>query len=586
MSLDRHLDVLEDHDLIRLAQDEPELEYLFRHALVQEAAYDSLLRQERRQLHRAVGQVLEELYPARREELAATLAHHFFQAGDDQQALKYFALAGDVAYRQYAVAEAATHYARALEIARRLGGEPPHTSLQHLYTHLGQALELNARYDQALDTYAEMEDLAHARGDRALELAAVLERARVHSTPNPAHDPDQGRALAARALVLAGQLGDRAAEARIHWIIMLNWPTSDLVESLAHGEQSLALARELDLREQLAYTLQDMHRVCGNLGQTERAHESLAEARGLWRELGNLPMLSDCLNSTADMLFAEGDYDQALAFATEALELSTSIGNQWNLSFAQGIASRVYRERGLMDQAFQSMQESIAASERAGLMIMNGRTRLDLALTYGLIGAASERARRIIDQVHAALGEIDALFNTYYRVVALAFLAQLEVRIGNLDAAQESLRQLKGHTSSASLQARAELTLAQGDPTGAIAFLDQLMSRGQEQYRTSILADAWTLRGRALLAQGDLEAAEQALHEALVRSRTLMARHKLWRILHALSDLESRRGDPAAAADYRRQAQEVVEFIARHISAPDLRASFLDMPEVRAVRES
>ena len=57
------LDTLESKGLIRLAAIDPELEYLFRHALVQDAAYESLLKQERRALHRQVGEALEQLYP-------------------------------------------------------------------------------------------------------------------------------------------------------------------------------------------------------------------------------------------------------------------------------------------------------------------------------------------------------------------------------------------------------------------------------------------------------------------------------------------------------------------------------------------
>ncbi len=63
MTLVSQLTTLEFAGLIRLAQVQPELEYVFRHALVQEAAYASLLRQDRRDLHRAVGETLERLYP-------------------------------------------------------------------------------------------------------------------------------------------------------------------------------------------------------------------------------------------------------------------------------------------------------------------------------------------------------------------------------------------------------------------------------------------------------------------------------------------------------------------------------------------
>src|SRR5215813_7132866 len=86
-SPDVQLETLEAKGLIKLATLRPELEYLFRHALVQDAAYGSLLKQERRELHGLVGEALEELFPDRRDELAPVLAMHYEQAGETDRAI-------------------------------------------------------------------------------------------------------------------------------------------------------------------------------------------------------------------------------------------------------------------------------------------------------------------------------------------------------------------------------------------------------------------------------------------------------------------------------------------------------------------
>ena len=87
MTSESQVATLEAKGLIRLATVQPEIEYLFRHALVQDAAYGSLLKQERKGLHAQVGEALEDLYPERREELAAVLAMHFEQAGETDKAI-------------------------------------------------------------------------------------------------------------------------------------------------------------------------------------------------------------------------------------------------------------------------------------------------------------------------------------------------------------------------------------------------------------------------------------------------------------------------------------------------------------------
>ena len=110
------LDTLEAKGLIELAASRPELEYLFRHWLVQDAAYESLLKQERRQLHRLVGEALEVLYPDRRSELAGVLAMHFEQAGDTDRALEYLATAGRFALERNAITEAYSAFDRAAKL--------------------------------------------------------------------------------------------------------------------------------------------------------------------------------------------------------------------------------------------------------------------------------------------------------------------------------------------------------------------------------------------------------------------------------------------------------------------------------------
>jgi DNA-binding SARP family transcriptional activator/tetratricopeptide (TPR) repeat protein len=91
--------------------------YRFRHALIQDAAYKGLLREERRQLHGKVAWALEESWHDRREEIAALLGHHFAAAGEVDRAGYYFELAGDRAATVFANEEAVTSYRAALSLA-------------------------------------------------------------------------------------------------------------------------------------------------------------------------------------------------------------------------------------------------------------------------------------------------------------------------------------------------------------------------------------------------------------------------------------------------------------------------------------
>lgn len=113
MSAQNELGTLEASGLVQVAALEPELEYLFRHALVQDAAYSSLLKQDRRTLHRLAAESLLVLYPDRHRELAAVVALHFERAGDPAAAAEYLVIAGDHALERFANREAFAFYERA-----------------------------------------------------------------------------------------------------------------------------------------------------------------------------------------------------------------------------------------------------------------------------------------------------------------------------------------------------------------------------------------------------------------------------------------------------------------------------------------
>ncbi len=107
--LDAQIQYLKEVSLIEALLNE----YAFRHVLIQEAAYESILLKKRAELHRRIGEIMEGIHAERIEEFAPLLAYHFHSAGDERS-LKYDILAGEKSARLYANAEAAAHFSRAL----------------------------------------------------------------------------------------------------------------------------------------------------------------------------------------------------------------------------------------------------------------------------------------------------------------------------------------------------------------------------------------------------------------------------------------------------------------------------------------
>ena len=163
-------------DLIVEVSRRPAPEYRFRHGLVQEVAYNSLLEPARRTLHRRIGEAIETLYGDAGDAVYGPLAHHFAEADEPERAARYSLLAGDAARAVYADHEAIEHYRRARTFLRRLNdpGRERDTLfkialVRHLafdYARAGQA------YDAAFDCSSE-ERTERAPSPAQVELALV-----------------------------------------------------------------------------------------------------------------------------------------------------------------------------------------------------------------------------------------------------------------------------------------------------------------------------------------------------------------------------------------------------------------------------
>ena len=117
-SLDEKLLFLQWEELIRERTRLPEYEFIFKHALTQEAAYHGILKKHRRTFHRQVGEALERLFPERLIEMLGSLAYHWERSGEAEKAVSYLQKAGDQARLLYAHAEAIDFYQRAMAIQK------------------------------------------------------------------------------------------------------------------------------------------------------------------------------------------------------------------------------------------------------------------------------------------------------------------------------------------------------------------------------------------------------------------------------------------------------------------------------------
>jgi class 3 adenylate cyclase/tetratricopeptide (TPR) repeat protein len=581
-------------ELIVAADDQPEKAYMFRHELTREATYQTLLRRQRRRYHRRVGEVIESLYPERLNEEAHRLAYHFGQAGDKARALKYYELAGDQAARLYANKEAAAHYRQAIELSRD-GGDS--ALLLRLYSALGKVLTFDGQFAQALASSQELEALALQMDDRNLALEAVAAQGALLVVRSVIYDGRRAQALLKKGLALAQELGNVAVEAKIQWCLMManNNLGGSPEKGLEHGERSLALARAHNLPEQLAYTLHDLIRPLTMVGRLEQALSYSEEARRLFWEQNNMPMVVDNLATASSGYFLIGDLARSLERAEEALALSRQVGSAWGESYAHVRLTFPLAELGYVGQAVTSWQAAVNVPESRTFIGLDLYSSAFTALHLLSMGAceqgeaplaklAAECERAALEEDSRTLELTRSVQDLLSRGQALQYLCR-----GDPAAAAEALPSTFWGASANLIDTAASGLLAAVDGRVLLAAGDferaQTLTRSRrlslEQVGIKIGSPALLhIEAEALLAMGSRPEGMELLRMAAEAARTMSARRQLWPVLGRLAREAMTDGDDRGAAALRREAREVLDLMAADLDET-WRRHFLALPEVR-----
>ena len=578
-----HLNVLQRVELIHEHARIPELEYVFKHDLTRDAAYESILRKERPQFHRQVGEAIEALFPDRLEEESHRLAYHYREAKDDEKALKYYTLAGNMARRISAYSEAITQYGHALDIANQMGASPG--QLSFLYTRRGRIFELAGRYDEALANYAELQEQGRKLNELALEMSSLNAQATIHAIPSGKWDPGRAEELAKAALVLAQQLSDPRGEAKALWNLLLVevYSERDPLAGINYGERSLAIARQHNLIEEQAFAQHDLSRAYGQAGRFEDGHRALEESRALWEQLGNTEMLADNLTSSAYYYSLLGDFGQAIALAERSLELSRKVGNTWGQAYSLMSLGLARFERGELSEAIRTFQESIARGKEAAFAGAGTFVPTFLALTYARLGAEG----RALELLESALAITDQQDQT--RGFALALKAVVLADQGNLAEAQSLARApVANNVTNVEFVGfggllRADVLLAIQDFQATLELVDEKLDQLAALNARYFLPQFRLRRARALRGLGKATEAQDVLEDARREAEEMGLRMALLSILLELAELAGELGDEEKAQSSRQAARQVVQFIASHVDEDDLRKSFLSLPRIQSI---
>ncbi|MDP9275957.1 MAG: hypothetical protein M3O99_10240 [Chloroflexota bacterium] len=325
MTTKAELVTLEASGLIQIAAVQPELEYLFRHALVQDAAYSSLLKQDRRTLHQLAAESLLTVYPERQRELAGVIAMHFDQAGDVARAAEHYVIAGEHASERFAQREAVNFFKRAVEL---LPPDDPRVDLR-MRAALGAAKSgwTFSGLSSAIDLLESATEMAGDRVDRRILADAYFWIAfmRRVSGESPESSPRLKHAVA-QAEQIGEALGDPAAHAIPKAFMGVGVMFTG---ELRHGAELLneALSALEGRTDALSTAILSgfLAMTYARLGQFDDAERALARSERFAAQGDEIARLDNEIARTAIHL-ERGDIDDASRLGLQCAETSETLG--------------------------------------------------------------------------------------------------------------------------------------------------------------------------------------------------------------------------------------------------------------------
>jgi class 3 adenylate cyclase/predicted ATPase len=353
----------------------PGATYTFKHALVQDAAYQSLLKSKRQQLHSRIAGVLEERFGELATQQPEILAHHFAEAGAAEQAVSYGQEAGTRASERFAYVEAVAHFKKALRLLRDLSAssERDHKELS-LWLALGPALMScrNWAAPEVREAYLRAHELSHDIGEPEQVFTATwgLWTLWTHNVHSP--ELEVAQRLASELVTVAEGHASPEMLLQAHHA---SWTTLELLgeaaSCLKHAVQGRTLYREERHRETLLYGGHDA-------GVCARFHEATA----LWQL---------------------GYPDKALDSARDALALAERLGHPLSLILALFYVASTHWLRRETDSAQRSALDVIAVCRRHDIPHYLGAAEVVVGWSRAMVQDAAGVA-----EIQRGLADLDA----------------------------------------------------------------------------------------------------------------------------------------------------------------------------------
>jgi tetratricopeptide (TPR) repeat protein len=533
----------------------PEIEYIFKHALTQEVAYESLLKQRRREIHGRIAQAIEELYADRLEEHYELLAHHYERSGNAEKAVHYLILAGEKSNLHGAVQAASEFLTKALEISEKARVVLKPEEAVRLHYELGQshmgvgAMGASAESFRTAIELSRLHGMARFESESRLYLASLM-----YLWPSR----EEAEQTLEEGLARARETQDKGLESMILSMMSLR----SVVYERHRGNQAVLDAEPIALESgdprsivgtRLVRSIWERH--LGRPRKTVELTEGLSE---LLRGMYNISILSNVIWVRGIALAEIGQVDEAMAALRDGIEISERFGALYRLDTFYNCLAYCCGEIYQLDEAskFNLKAEEIVRK----LMEKYPVGRRQWAHGLG----------------EAVVGLVENLFDQ-----------------GNEDTAWERLKSLEQESRSADFDMNryqwesrmnlltAQILLHRNDVGAAEAIVERNLHSVQTQHMKKREGSFLRLLGEVQRRRNQHENAAATLNEAIRILAEVENPRQLWQAHHSLASTFKEMKRSGEAREQWGRAAKIIQHSANALSDRSLREGFLKAQPIR-----
>jgi tetratricopeptide (TPR) repeat protein len=340
-------------------------EYIFKHAILHDVTYESVLKRLRRAYHAQVAQCLIELSGERAGEYAGRIGEHYERSEMASQAADWYARAGNQAQDTYAPEAAISYYQKALALWNVAPNAAPTTQRLEAYEGLGEMLTIQARYAEATETFTAMRAVAEAIGNAQALARAWYGLSTIQS--------NQGDHRAALDLAYQAEIVADAANARSELALVFlmkgrsMFMLGNVEAARALSEQMLVLMSDIGDQRGVVRSLNLLGMAHNALGHHQQAEQCLERATTICQALGDRRQMEDLLNNLGVQAQSRGDYRAAFERFQEALKIAREIGDREGEMVFLSNLGEAHLKLGEFQAAEDNLRQAIQMAGAAGL---------------------------------------------------------------------------------------------------------------------------------------------------------------------------------------------------------------------------